>query len=64
MEENIDYRFYWNHPELISQLSEEKRKKVLEKFCELVEKSKGENDKRMNKIMKERNERFPFFRYR
>ena len=55
MDEPIDYRFYWKHPHLISQLPEEQRKKVLEKFFELVEKSKKENDKRMSKIVKEMN---------
>ena len=52
MEEDINYRFYWSHPSLISQLPEEQRKKVFEKFFELVEKGRKENNKRLNKIMK------------
>ena len=59
MEKPIDYRYYWNHPNLISQLPEEQRKKVLRRFFELVEESKGENQKRMSRIMKERNEHLP-----
>jgi len=56
----LNYRLYWNQPGLISRLPEEQRRKVVEKFFELVEKSKEENAKRNNKIIKERNERFPF----
>lgn len=59
MEKHIDYRYYWNHPNLISQLPEELRKKVLGRFFELVEKGKGENNKRMSRIMKERNGNLP-----
>jgi len=58
----LNYRLYWNQPRLISQLPEEQRRKVVEKFFELVEKSKEENAKRNNKIIKERSERFPFSR--
>ena len=64
MKDNIDYRYYWNHPELLMQLPWEQRKRVLEKFFELVEKGKEQNEKRMSKIMKERNERIPFSKYR
>jgi len=55
----MNYRLYWNQPRLISQLPEEQKRKIVEKFFELVEKSKDENAKRMSKIMKERNGRFP-----
>jgi len=49
-----DPRLYWNRPELVSQLTEEQRRKVVKRFFELIEKSKEENAKRMSKIMKER----------
>ena len=49
-----DLRLYWNRPELVSQLTEEQRRKVVKRFFELIEKSKEENAKRMSKIMKER----------
>ena len=62
MGKHVDYRFYWNHPSLISQLPEELRKKVLGKFFKLVEKSKGENNKRLSRIMKERNEHIPLYK--
>lgn len=58
-EETVDYRLFWNNPWLISLLPEEHRKKVSEKFLELVEKGKDENSKRMSMIMKERNKRLP-----
>lgn len=59
-DEDGNYRFYWNHPRLISQLPDDQRKKVLEKFCELVEKNKEENERRNSKIMRERNEKWAF----
>ena len=49
-----DLRLYWNQPELVSQLSEEQRRKVVKRFFELVEKSKEENARRMSKILRER----------
>lgn len=48
-------RKYWRAPRLASQLSKEQRKKVTEKFLELVEKNKEEHAKRMSKTMRERN---------
>lgn len=53
----LDYRLYWNQPRLILQLPAEERRRVLEKFSELAEKSKEENAKRTSKIVKEKNER-------
>jgi len=35
-----DFRFYWNNPRLVAQLPEEQRKKISEKFFELLKKSK------------------------
>jgi len=57
------YRRYWNQPNLIDtdkKLSKEQRRKVLEKFFELVDESKEENEKRNSKIMRERNEKWTF----
>jgi len=42
------YRLYWNHPRLISQLSEQQRKKVKEKFFKLVEKGRKQNAERIS----------------
>lgn len=53
-------RVYWKQPKLASQLSEEQRKEVTEKFLELVKSSKKRNAERMIKIMKERNRLLPF----
>jgi len=58
-EEAVDYRLFWNNPWLISLLPKEQRKKVSEKFFELVEKGKDGNSRRMSMIMKERNKRLP-----
>lgn len=49
-----DFRKYWRAPRLTSELSEEQRKKVTEKFLDLVEKSKEEDAKRMSRVMQER----------
>jgi len=57
------YRRYWNQPNLIrtdKKLSKEQRRKVLEKFFELVDESKEENEKRNSKIMRERNKEWAF----
>lgn len=60
-DEDGDYRLYWNHPRLIAQLPADQKKKVLESFFQLVEKSKKENERRNSKIMRERNEKWAFF---
>ncbi|UCG45866.1 MAG: hypothetical protein JSV58_03620 [Candidatus Bathyarchaeota archaeon] len=62
MAKRINYRFYWNHPSQIEQLPDDLKKKVLAKFFELVEKSKSANNKRMSRIMKERNEQLPLYK--
>ena len=62
MAKRINYRFYWNHPNQIEQLPDDVKKKVLAKFFELVEKSKSANNKRMSRIMKERNEQLPLYK--
>jgi len=53
-------RVYWKQPKLASQLSEEQRKEVTEKFLELVKRGKKQNAERMSKIMKEKNRLLPF----
>ena len=49
-EEDInDFRLYWSQPSLAAQLSEEKRKRITEKFFDLLTKSKEENPKNAKK---------------
>ena len=43
------YRFYWNNPRLISELSREQRQRVEEKFFKLVERSRKQNAKRISR---------------
>lgn len=37
------YRLYWNNPRLISELSEEQRNRITEKFFESVERNRKKN---------------------
>ena len=53
-------RLYWRHPRLAFRLSKEQRKEVTEKFLDLVEKNREENDKRTRKIWKEKNAQLPY----
>ncbi len=50
-----DFRKYWRHPSLASKLSDEQRRKLAEKFLELVEKNREKYAGQISETMKERN---------
>jgi hypothetical protein len=54
-----DYRFYWRNPSVVAELPKEQRKRIIEKFLELLEKDKEKNTEWRSKFMKERNQKLP-----
>jgi len=54
-----DIRQYWRSPSLVSKLPKEERKRVTERFFELLAKDKTKNAEWRSKLMKERNQKLP-----
>ena len=54
-----DIRQYWQSPSRVSELPKEERKRVTERFFELLAKDKTKNAEWRSKLMKERNQKLP-----